>query len=29
MICNELKDKLPEGWREKFVHRDCDQANYV
>lgn len=28
MICNELKDKLPEGWREKFVHRDCDQANY-
>lgn len=28
MICNKLKDKLPEGWREKFVHRDCDQANY-
>jgi hypothetical protein len=28
MIRNELKDKLPEGWREKFVHRDCDQANY-
>lgn len=28
MIKNELKDKLPEGWREKFVHRDCDQANY-
>lgn len=28
MICNKLKDKLPEGWREQFVHRDCDQANY-
>ena len=28
MIQNELKDRLPEGWREKFVHRDCDQANY-
>ena len=28
MIRNDLKEKLPEGWREKFVHRDCDQANY-
>ena len=28
MIRNDLKEKLPEDWREKFIHRDCDQANY-
>ena len=22
MICNELKEKLPLGWKDKFVHRD-------
>ena len=28
MIRNELKEKLPEGWRDIFIHRECDQRNY-